>query len=341
MKFSQVSGHNWVRTSDPPLVRRGVRTGQNNYSDQAILPQLPIRRSSREGSKMDQLSQQLIRDFGLYLASEGKSRRTTEIYTLAAEWIQKTQQVEDWSSVTKSDVRKHMAFLNQTYSAAYASNQFRALSVFFKFLQSEEGILNPMSGISPPKVPQKVVPVIDNSDYSKLIHTCSGRSFTDIRDRAILEFFRSTGARRAEVTYLRLSDIDLDQLAAIVTGKASKMRIVRFDAATGLAISRYLRVRKSHRYSKSDRLWLGKAGPIKPNAMNLMLKRRGTTAGTKINPHRFRHDFSHKYLLNGGQETDLMQQNGWASSQMLRIYGQSAAAERARQHYDKVMERKQ
>jgi hypothetical protein len=32
-----------------------------------------------------------------------------------------------------------------------------------------------------------------------------------------------------------------------------------------------------------------------------------------------------------------MQQNGWTSAQMLRRYGASAAAERARKHYGQVM----
>jgi hypothetical protein len=56
--------------------------------------------------------------------------------------------------------------------------------------------------------------------------------------------------------------VDLDQLCAIVTGKASKMRIVRFDAATGLALSRYLRVRKTRRHASSDMLWIGGYGSL-------------------------------------------------------------------------------
>ena len=84
-------------------------------------------------------------------------------------------------------------------------------------------------------------------------------------------------------------------------------------------------------------LWIGADGPLYPDAIYLMFRRRGERAGVRINPHRFRHDFSHRYLLKGGQETDLMQQNGWTSPEMLRRYGASAAAERARKHYDKVM----
>jgi integrase len=86
-----------------------------------------------------------------------------------------------------------------------------------------------------------------------------------------------------------------------------------------------------------DMLWIGVDGPLHSDAIYLMFRRRGEKAGVQINPHRFRHDFSHRYLLNDGQEGDLMAQNGWTSREMLRRYGASAAAERARKHYDKVM----
>jgi integrase/recombinase XerD len=279
----------------------------------------------------------IVRDFALALAAEGKKPKTIRTYTDAATWLEKAQEVDDWSRVRKSHVRSHIAFILEDHSPAYASNQFRALQQFFKFLEAEEDIKNPMSSMKPPTVPQKLVPVIANDEWSKLIETCSTKRFNDLRDKAIFEFFRSTGARRSEVAGLRITDVDLDQLCAIVTGKASKMRIVRFDAATGLALSRYLRARKTRKHASSDMLWIGGYGPLTSDGIYQMFGRRGEKAAVEINPHRFRHDFSHRYLLNGGQESDLMSQNGWSSASMLRRYGASAAAERARGHYDKVM----
>jgi integrase/recombinase XerD len=255
----------------------------------------------------------------------------------AAAWLQRTQELDDWSDIKRSYIRAHVAFIMEDRSKAYANNQFRALQQFCKFLENEEDIKNPMTGMKPPTVPEKLVPVISADEYARLIGTCSTKRFYDLRDKAMLEVFRSTGARRSEIAGLRIIDIDLDQLAAIVTGKASRMRIVRFDATTGLAINRYLRARKNHKHADSDMLWIGQDGPLTSDGIYQMFGRRGERAGIEINPHRFRHDFSHRYLLNGGQENDLMQQNGWTSPQMLRRYGASAAAERARMHYDCVM----
>jgi hypothetical protein len=39
-----------------------------------------------------------------------------------------------------------------------------------------------------------------------------------------------------------------------------------------------------------------------------------------------------------GAEGDLMELNGWSSSQMLRRYGASARSARARRSYDRIMD---
>jgi site-specific recombinase XerD len=239
-----------------------------------------------------------VREFSLYLAAQGKSQRTITIYHDAALWFQRKMEVTDWSTVTKIQVREFIFFLLEEKSAGYANNIFRALQQFFRFLEEEEEISNPMRGMKPPKVAEKLVPVISDAEYARLIQSCSGKRFVDIRDRAIIEFFRSSGARKAEVTGLNVTDIDPDLLSAIVKGKGSRMRIVRFDTATGLALSKYLRIRKNHRYASSEKLWIGVDGPLYANAIYLMLKRRGVRAGVRINPTALK--FPELWLLVSG-----------------------------------------
>jgi integrase len=69
-----------------------------------------------------------------------------------------------------------------------------------------------------------------------------------------------------------------------------------------------------------------------------MVRRRGEQAGVEVWPHRFRRHFSHAWLYRGGAEGDLTELNGRISPQMLRRYGASARAARARRSYDRVME---
>jgi integrase/recombinase XerD len=77
--------------------------------------------------------------------------------------------------------------------------------------------------------------------------------------------------------------------------------------------------------------------PLTANGIYQMIARRGRQAGVAVHPHRFRHHFSHTWLDRGGPEGDLMELNGWASPQMLRRYGASARAARARRTYDRIM----
>src|SRR5579859_3302064 len=94
----------------------------------------------------------MITEFRLALQAEGKSPKTVTIYTSAVRWLADTQHVTEWTDVTRKQVREHIAGILETRSASYASNQFRALQQFFKFLAEEENIPDVMLGMRPPRV---------------------------------------------------------------------------------------------------------------------------------------------------------------------------------------------
>ena len=62
---------------------------------------------------------------------------------------------------------------------------------------------------------------------SRLLAVCEkGREFEDRRDAAILRVFIDTGARLAEVTNLKINDIDLESGLLQVLGKGRRPRIL-------------------------------------------------------------------------------------------------------------------
>ena len=131
-----------------------------------------------------------------------------------------------------------------------------------------------------------------------------------------------------------VDDVDQDRDVVTFRGKGSKDRQARLGPTTARAVSRYLRARTRHAGAHRPELWLAARGssPIRANGVKLMLRRRGGQAGVaNLHAHRWRHTFAHEWKLAGGDSGDLMLLLGWASEEMARHYGASAAAERARE----------
>src|SRR6185437_4573229 len=89
------------------------------------------------------------------------------------------------------------------YSDAYASNQFRALQQFFRWLADEEQLPDPMARLRAPQVREKLVPVFTSEELSALTKACQGRSFAQRRDAAIIAVLTATGIRAAELAGIR------------------------------------------------------------------------------------------------------------------------------------------
>ena len=240
-----------------------------------------------------------------------------------------------------------MAWLLGRYSAAYASNQFRALQQFFKWLAAEDEIPDPMARLRPPHVPDKPVPVFADGDLPRLERACAGRSFQQRRDAAVIAVFAATGIRLSELAGIRYapddprrSDIDLWHREITVRGNGGKTRTVKISYDAACSLDRDLRVRARHAQAYRPQLWLGTGnrGPMTASGIYQVIARRGRQCGVEVFPHRFRHHFSHTWLDRGGPEGDLMELNGWTSPQMLRRYGASARSARARRSYDRIMD---
>jgi Phage integrase, N-terminal SAM-like domain len=120
-----------------------------------------------------------IGSFGLHLAAEGKAARTVRTYVEAVAWFAAGYLLGEagltgWEQAGKHDVQQWMVRLLGRYSAAYASNQFRALQQVFKWLAAEEEIGDPMAGLRPPHVPGRPVPVFAGGDLPRLERACAG-----------------------------------------------------------------------------------------------------------------------------------------------------------------------
>ena len=274
--------------------------------------------------------------FARHLRAEGKAERTVVLYLQAvrffSEWLQERGEPADLEHLTRANVRDWLAELGTTRSPGTVRTRYRGLRRFCGWLV-DEGELedHPMHKLAQPPMPETPVPVLTDAELSALLKTCSGKTFEDARDTAVLRLLLDCGMRVAELCGLTVEGVDLDNGYALVKGKGSKIRPVYLSARTVAAVDRYKRRRAQHRWSHLPSLLLSQRGAMTPDGVRSRLDVLGQRAGVEgLHPHRFRHTWAHDFLMAGGQERDLKRLAGWSSDVMLERYGASAADARAR-----------
>jgi site-specific recombinase XerD len=181
-------------------------------------------------------------------------------YVEAAELLAEHVSGRDLTTLTRADLEDFLTDQLTRRRPTSAAVRFRSLQQFYRWLVAEDLVnRSPMTGLRPPTVPEKPVPVLDDAAINRLLGCVSGQGFDDRRDNAIMRLLLDTGMRLSELTNLRVDDIDLDTDVAIVLGKGGRPRACPYGDKTGQALERYLRERAKHPRTQRAELWLGQS----------------------------------------------------------------------------------
>jgi integrase/recombinase XerD len=229
----------------------------------------------------------------------------------------------------------------QTGSASYAALVLSELKIFAKFIAEEEGAdVSSVLSVKPPKVDQTVVADVPTDDVKAMLKACDGPTLNDRRDKAALALFIDTGMRRAEMSGLDVSDVDVRECTVVIRrGKGGKGRRSQFSAATAAHLDRYMRSRKQAGCDpRSGALWVGAQGkPVGYNTIDQALRRRAAAAGVEgFHLHRLRHSMAVNWMSGGGSQITLMAQAGWSSQTMVGRYVKAANERLAAEEFKRL-----
>ena len=285
---------------------------------------------------------ELLRDsFRRDLRLRNKADRTIGAYVESVDrfitWA-RAHGLTSVTQVTREHVRTWLGELLDTVSAQTTVRHHSGVKQWFKWLTAEDEVpANPFDGVPQPAVPEKLTEVPTVEDVRAVLKVCSGKSFEDRRDQALILVLADGGTRATETVTLRLEDVDLNDGVLIVMGKGRRPRGVPIGNRTVAALDRYLRVRARRKDAARPELWLGPRGPLTDSGVRQVLIRRSDQAGVpRLHPHALRHFFADSWLRAGGTESDLMRVTGWKSRQMVDRYAAALGASRAREAHRRL-----
>ena len=177
------------------------------------------------------------------------------------------------------------------------------LKSFFKWAFERDYInRNPAAVIRPIKYEKKIQNHLTDVELEKVRRAC----FT-AKEKALVEFLFSTGCRVAEVSNMKLSDVDWDNRTITVFGKGKKQRIAFLNVRSCFALQEYI---EHYRKGSSDYLFVCDRKPygkMHNSGLEKIVRNIAERANIEKNltPHVFRRTVATHMLEKGASIQDI------------------------------------
>jgi len=257
------------------------------------------------------MNNDLVNRFLVYLRAErGASENTLANYEndvrKFSAWLEKPL-----SETSRIDLQKYISdSLKQGISARSVARRLSCLRHLFRFLIDEEETgIDPTRNLPVPKAWKTVPKSLGLADFDSMIASL-GSSWLEIRDKAILLTFFSTGLRESELAALKVQDLDLVAGAAKVwDGKGGKDGVVLLNPRAIAALTEYFEnVRPKLANGGSEPyVFLGRRGRgLTRQQIYYRVRDIAEAAlGKRISPHFLRHGFATILMENGADIRDV------------------------------------
>jgi site-specific recombinase XerD len=279
----------------------------------------------------------------------GTSQETYRWYTCRLGLFTKAHGVETkLSEITKKDLIAWWRGLEartleepQTLTADSFHGYVRGPRRLFSWLYKNNKIPQDLTKyLVLPTLPERQRKGVHDDIVVKLIEATDG----NLRDRAIMLFLESTGARRAGVASLKMQNLDLDApepycRRTTVFEKGKRTRSVFMSKLALEALKDYLAIRNSTSQNVFVDIRPGrKNNKLLPGAINQIIARYKKQLGITgtVSPHQWRHRFCRRMLKRRMPLSTVQQLAGHKSIQVTAMIYANLLVDELHDAYDDV-----
>ena len=225
---------------------------------------------------------------------------------------------KSYQDLTPNDIRMYLHVYKVDHNASdrYMESIRGTINGFFQWLVDNDYLTkNPCAKIE--KIHFQPKPRQPMSSYELEYFRWNTEN---IREKALIDFFFSTGCRVSECAGVKLSDIDWRERSVMIRkGKGGKSRIVYFNAESEVSLRKYLDTRKDN----NDGLFVSVRAPhqaIGAHALENIIRKVGERTGLHVFPHKLRHTFATSGIRGGMPLEKLQQLMGHVNPRTTLIY---------------------
>jgi len=271
------------------------------------------------------LNERYLEGFLSHLAHERRlSPNTVESY---ARDVRKLLQLVDEAVIAEVQAHQARRMVAQLHARGLdgrsLARMLSAWRAFFRYLARDHAFTrNPFQGLKAPKSAKTLPNALSPDEASKLMTIRSDEPM-DVRDHAMFELFYSSGLRLAELTGLKLEDLNEGDETVRLTGKGSKTRIVPVGRFAREALERWLHLRAALAKPGERAVFLNRAGrAVSPRTIQYRLKAWAAKQGLSqsVHPHMLRHSFASHILQSSGDLRAVQEMLGHSSISTTQIY---------------------
>lgn len=224
---------------------------------------------------------------------------------------------------TLQTVRAFLASLSgKDYQRNTLLRKIAALRSFANYLvQLGQLPANPFKLLPAPKRNKLLPKFLTTDETDRLLDTSAQKGRYAARNKALIELIYSSGLRRAEVTGLKIADVDFLNGVVKVLGKGNKERFVPVTDEALHALRHYLAGRPNPQ--PQEALFLNKNGtPLTGDGLAYIFKHLAIGSGIarRVSPHTLRHSFATHLLNNGCDLRSLQEMLGHTSLLATQVY---------------------